>query len=137
MNRIGSIFASVIIVSLFALSPLLAQTQGKHHDDKIDRMVKAYLGDERIDIQHAAVAKRTADTLHGKYYIQMGAFARKRPLALLSKLHKSGYATHLRKVTRNAVTVKKLLVGPFSSYRHAREVLPDLQRFVSGAFILR
>lgn len=79
----------------------------------------------------------TAET--GKYYIQVGSFAKYAPSkSFLDKISNRGYTYTYHKVTRNGNTLNKVLVGPFRTESAAREALPVIKRSVEpGAFLTK
>ncbi len=88
-------------------------------------------------------AKRVVDTapaaVSGKYYVQVGSFAKYAPSkSFLDKIAARGYTYTFHKVTRNGNTVNKVLVGPFRTQSAAREALPVIRQHVEpGAFLIK
>ena len=83
--------------------------------------------------------KNTATATSGKYYIQVGSFAKYKPSkSFLDKIANRGYTYTFHKVTRNGKTLNKVLVGPFRTQSAAREALPVIKRDVErGAFLTK
>ena len=77
--------------------------------------------------------------VNGKYYIQVGSFARFKPSeSFLQKISNNGYTYTFHKVTRDSKTLNKVLVGPFKTQSAAREALSVIKRNVErGAFLTK
>ncbi len=78
-------------------------------------------------------------TQTGSYYIQVGSFSKYAPSKLfLDKITDRGFTYTFHKVTKNATTTTKVLVGPFKTSGAAREALSALRKSVeSGAFLTK
>jgi len=75
----------------------------------------------------------------GRYYIQVGSFAKYAPSeAFLKKISDGGYTYTFHKVSQNGKTITKVLVGPFRTQSAAREALPVIKkRVISTAFLTK
>ncbi len=84
-------------------------------------------------------ASKPLASVSGKYYIQVGSFAKYKPSKLfLNKIADHGYTYTFHKVTRSGKTLNKVLVGPFRTQSSAREALPVIKRDVErGAFLTK
>lgn len=73
------------------------------------------------------------------YYIQVGSFTKNEPSKnLLESIGKLGYKYKFHKVTNNSTELSKVLVGPFSSDKEAREALKVIRGSVEpGAFLTK
>jgi|GEM_PF-1726713 len=93
----------------------------------------------KYDPKSKHVKSTPATTLNGKYYIQVGSFAKYKPSkAFLNKIANHGYTYTFHKITRNGRTLNKVLVGPFRTQSAAREALPVIKRDVErGAFLTK
>jgi len=67
------------------------------------------------------------------YFIQVGAFAKNRPTAMLTRLSQSG--NHV--ILRHNGNITKALVGPYSSETQARRALIKVKRLAKGAFLYK
>jgi len=105
------------------LKPKTVRPSGKY-DPKSKRVVQA---------------PKTEAAEYGKYYIQVGSFAKYEPSkAFLDKIAKRGYTYTYHKVTRSGKTLNKVLVGPFKTQSAAREALPVIRKSVEpGAFLIK
>ena len=72
------------------------------------------------------------------YYIQVGSFSKYKPNKnFLSSIAKLGYTYEFRKITKNAKTLNKVLVGPFSTMKKAKDARRILRSKVEpGAFLV-
>ncbi len=85
-------------------------------------------------VSHAASVRTSRHVVDMRAkYIQVGAYAKSRPTAMLSRLAKSGYHIILRHQGR----VTKALVGPFKSEAEARRALAKVRRISPTAFIYK
>ncbi len=77
-------------------------------------------------------------TTTGHYYIQVGSFSKYKPnKSFLSSIEKLGYVYEFRKITKNAKTLNKVLVGPFSTVQKAKDARRVLRSKVEpGAFLV-
>lgn len=95
----------------------------------------------KYDAKSKSVVKadKPSAVVSGKYYIQVGSFAKYAPSkAFLDKITKRGYTYTYHKVTRSGKTLNKVLVGPFKTQAAAREALPVIKRSVEpGAFLIK
>ncbi len=85
------------------------------------------------------VQKHKTEAQYGKYYVQVGSFAKYEPSkAFLAKITNRGYTYTYHKVTRGGKTLNKVLVGPFKTQSAAREALPIIKKSVEpGAFLIK
>lgn len=74
----------------------------------------------------------------GQFYIQVGSFSKYKPnKSFLSSIEKLGYTYEFRKITKNAKTLNKVLVGPFSTIKKAKDARRLLRSKVEpGAFLV-
>ncbi len=105
------------------LKPKPVRPSGKY-DPKSNRVVQTH---------------KTEAAEYGKYYIQVGSFAKYEPSkAFLNKITNRGYTYTYHKVTRSGKTLNKVLVGPFKTQSAAREALPVIRKSVEpGAFLIK
>lgn len=82
-------------------------------------------------------AAKTATT--GSYYIQVGSFTKYEPnKKFLNSITKLGYKYRYHKVKMNSKTLNKVLVGPFSTEKEARDARRELRSKVEpGAFLVK
>ena len=82
-------------------------------------------------------ATKTAATT--SYYIQVGSFSKYKPnKKFLDTIVKQGYKYKFHEVTKNGKTLNKVLVGPFSNEKEAREALMAVRTFLeAGAFLIK
>ncbi len=75
----------------------------------------------------------------GNYYVQVGSFGRFSPdKKFLDKITSSGYQYTFHKVNVSGKSVTKVLVGPFSSEKAARQQLGAIRSNIEpGAFLTR
>ncbi len=87
----------------------------------------------------AAKPQETKSIAKGKYYVQVGSFARYKPnQKFLKSITDTGYSYTFHKVARGDRTINKVLVGPFNSEREARAALPKIRKNVeAGAFVTK
>lgn len=73
-----------------------------------------------------------------RYYIQVGSFSKYKPnKSFLSSIGKLGYRYEFRKITKNSKTLNKVLVGPFSTMKKAKNARRILRSKVEpGAFLV-
>jgi len=73
------------------------------------------------------------------YYIQVGSFSKYEPnKKFLKSITKRGFSYKYHKVVRNSKTLNKVLVGPFSTEREARDALREIRSGVeAGAFLIK
>jgi len=95
----------------------------------------------KYDPKSKRVKKSTTPVavVNGKYYIQVGSFAKYKPSkSFLDKIANHGYTYTFHKITRSGKTLNKVLVGPFKTQSAAREALPVIKRDVErGAFLTK
>jgi len=89
--------------------------------------------------EHVKNTSAPVTAVSGKYYIQVGSFAKYKPSkSFLNKIANHGYTYTFHKVTRSGKTLNKVLVGPFRTQSAAREALPVIKRDVErGAFLTK
>lgn len=94
---------------------------------------------KRLEKSSVAPHSKPVAATKGKYYVQVGSFARYAPSKkFLNKITQRGYTYTYHKVTRNGKSLKKVLVGPFKTQSAAREALPIIKRSVEpGAFLTK
>ncbi len=68
------------------------------------------------------------------YYVQMIAFSKSAPDALISKLESKGFNNYK---FQNVGEITRLIVGPYSTRREASKVLKQLKRVKRDAFIYK
>ncbi|WP_428739105.1 SPOR domain-containing protein [Sulfurimonas sp.] len=80
---------------------------------------------------------KTATT--GSYYIQVGSFTKYEPNKnFLASITKLGYKYRYHKVTVNSQSLNKVLVGPFTTEKEARDARRELRSKVEpGAFLVK
>lgn len=110
----------------------------KVHKEKIKKPTAGKYNAKTKKVDVPKVTK-PAVAVNGKYYIQVGSFAKYKPSKkFLHKIEKRGYTYTYHSVTRNGKKLKKVLVGPFKTQASAREALPIIKRHVeSGAFLTK
>ncbi len=67
------------------------------------------------------------------YFVQVGAYSKNRPTAMLTRLSRSG--NHI--ILRHNGSITKALVGPFRSEKEARRALRKVKKVARGAFIYK
>ncbi|MFT7004874.1 MAG: DedD protein [Sulfurimonas sp.] len=74
-----------------------------------------------------------------EYFIQVGSFSRYAPnKKFLDSILKQGYRYKFHKVTNNAKTLNKVLVGPFYTEKEARDALRIIRSNIeAGAFLIK
>lgn len=94
---------------------------------------------KHLEKSSAAPHSEPVAATKGKYYVQVGSFAKYAPSKkFLNKITQRGYTYTYHKVTHNGRTLKKVLVGPFKTQSAAREALPIIKRSVErGAFLTK
>ncbi|MBT5933832.1 SPOR domain-containing protein [Sulfurimonas sp.] len=90
---------------------------------------------ETIKKKIAPIEKVTA-SIH--YYIQVGSFSKYKPnKRFLDSIEKLGFPYEFRKMTKNTKTLNKVLVGPFSTEKKAKDARRILRSKVEpGAFLV-
>lgn len=90
-----------------------------------------------VHSQSKPVHHQTISGVH--YYIQVGSFTRYEPnKKFLASIIKLGYSYTYHKVSINGKTLNKVLVGPFSTERKARDARRVLRAKVEpGAFLVK
>lgn len=89
------------------------------------------------------VAKKTVPVskpaIKGNYYIQVGSFGRFSPdKKFLEKITSSGYTYKLHTVSLSGKQVTKVLVGPYTTDKAARQNIKDVRAKIEpGAFLSR
>lgn len=75
----------------------------------------------------------------GKYYIQVGSFAKYTPAKkFIKSITDNGYQYTYHKVIRGGKTINKVLIGPFDSNQDARNALPIIRKKIEpGAFMTK
>ena len=73
------------------------------------------------------------------YYIQVGSFSKYEPnKKFLDSIIKQGYTYKYHKVTTNGKELTKVLVGPFTNEKDARQALITVRTFLeAGAFLIK
>lgn len=91
-------------------------------------------------VQAKKVAVKTIKSTSDKaYYIQVGSFSKYEPdKRFLKSITDKGFNYQYYKVTKNAKTLNKVLVGPFDSEIKARNALRTVRSSIeSGAFLIK
>lgn len=101
--------------------------------DEIEILVNDLLSKERAPVRYDQVRKSVAK--EGKYFVQMAAYSRLKPMKLISALERKGYHTVFNQVWRNDKKVNLVLVGPYTSRVEVQKDLSSLKSFEKGAFI--
>ncbi|MEJ2373476.1 MAG: SPOR domain-containing protein, partial [Sulfurimonas sp.] len=81
----------------------------------------------------------TKTTVGISYYIQVGSFTKYEPnKKFLNSITKLGYKYRYHKVQVNSKTLNKVLVGPFTTEKEARDARRILRSKVEpGAFLVK
>ncbi len=85
-------------------------------------------------VRQATVVETQPKILTTKgYFVQVGAFSKSRPTAMLTRLSRKG--NHI--ILRHNGNITKALVGPYSSESQARIALRKVKRVAKGAFLYK
>ncbi len=87
--------------------------------------------------KRASVAQTA--TTSGKYYIQVGAFAKYKPnKKFLKSITNLGYKYKYHKVRVNSESFNKVLIGPFKTQKEANDAKRVIRaKIVPGAFLVK
>jgi DedD protein len=84
-------------------------------------------------------APKASAVQSGVYYIQVGSFSKYEPNEkFLKSITDKGFKYSYHKVSSNSQSITKVLVGPFSSEKEARDALKVIRSSIeSGAFLTK
>lgn len=86
-------------------------------------------------------ATKTASSgtvIKGKYYIQVGSFAKTPSKDFLKKIEQKNYSSAKEEIVINSRKTTKLFIGPYNTEKEARDILPKIkQDIVKDAFLLK
>jgi len=130
----------IFAVSILSLSCLFGQvgvqvskkTQVKSPDE-IELLVNDLLLEKRAPVRYQHVQESMIK--EGKYFVQMAAYSRLKPVKLISQLESKGYSTAINQVWRDNKKVNLVLVGPYKSRAEVQKYLYALKSVEKGAFI--
>ena len=91
-------------------------------------------------VQKAPVAAAPSKAVEkGRYYIQVGSFARYAPdKKFIKSITDNGFSYTYHKVIRSGKTLNKVLIGPFESREAARKAVPVIRKKIEpGAFLTK
>lgn len=90
-------------------------------------------------VQKKVEAPKKQQAAVKQYYIQVGSFSKYKPnKKFLKSITDKGYDYKYHKITKNAQTINKVLVGPFENERAARKALRTIRSSVeAGAFVIK
>ncbi|MFT7859896.1 MAG: SPOR domain-containing protein [Sulfurimonas sp.] len=95
---------------------------------------------QKVETKQAPVQQSAPKTTSGiAYYVQVGSFSKYKPnKQFLQSITKLGYSYKFHKVTVNSKTLNKVLVGPFTTEKKARDARVVLRSKVEpGAFLVK
>jgi DedD protein len=86
-----------------------------------------------------AVVKQKTEVATGNYYIQVGSFSKYEPnKKFLQSIKDLGYSYKFHKVTTGAMTLNKVLVGPFPTPTKAKDARRVIRAKIEpGAFLIK
>lgn len=89
--------------------------------------------------EKAPMEKGEKSPIAGGYYIQVGSFSKHEPnKKFLISITEKGYNYTYQNVTKDSISVNKVLVGPFKNEKEAKEALRVIRASVeAGAFITK
>lgn len=93
---------------------------------------------KKVQAPKPAPAQKSV-AITGSYYIQVGSFSKYEPnKQFLQSITDKGFKYRYHKVTVNAKTLTKVLVGPFNSEKDARDALRTVRSSIeAGAFLTK
>lgn len=93
----------------------------------------------KVETKAALETKTVKPASTPSYFIQVGSFSRYEPNAkFLKSITDKGFKYQYYKVTDNAKTLNKVLVGPFDSEKDARNALKTVKSSIEpGAFLVK
>ncbi len=91
------------------------------------------------NIEKKTVQKTQTAPAVNAYYVQVGSFSKYEPnKKFLQSITSKGYSYKYHKVSVNSKTLNKVLVGPFSSEKEARDALKTIRSSIEpGAFLVK
>ena len=94
---------------------------------------------KKVVKKHTTPKKKQQVAKKGNYYIQVAAVTRGNPSKkFLSLITKNGFSYKIEKVNVNGMSVKRVLVGGYATYKEVKKVLPKVKaKISSSAFIKR
>jgi len=131
----------VLIILIISVSSLFGEsflsdagsTKKMETYDEIEIMVNDLLLDDKIIVAEEDIPISVIDD--GKYFVQMAAYSRLKPINLISKIEEQGYNTVITEVWRNGKKVNLLLVGPYASRDQLSIDMDILKSIEKNAFI--
>lgn len=130
--------------------------EGAENSDSLDKIAQklkeeSNKKEEKVEVEKTEVTKKATPekvvapkttpktALTGNYYVQVGSFSKYEPnKKFLNSITKQGYTYKYHKVTSNGKELTKVLVGPFSNEKEARQALITIRTFLeAGAFLVK
>ncbi|QOY52887.1 SPOR domain-containing protein [Candidatus Sulfurimonas baltica] len=130
--------------SLDRIAQKLKEESNKENVSTIEKEVIKEVSEPKITKQERTktAVKRAPEvkiTSSQNYYIQVGSFSKYKPnKKFLDSITNKGFKYKFHEVTQNSKTLNKVLVGPFTSEKEAREALRTVRSSIeAGAFLIK
>lgn len=102
----------------------------------VEKPAPAVVEKKPVKVRETKILKASSTS---SYFIQVGSFSKYEPdTKFLKSITDKGYKYQYYKVSNNAQSINKVLVGPFNSEKDARSALRTIRSSIeSGAFLIK